>query len=310
MAGYRERVLAAETVNVQIPPTADGPGLILPDSPLFFLDNLKQNVRLFLAFSSEEKTRVHAQIAGERLAELRFMLAKGNQDGIRIALLGVSDNLSKSAQNLSQAKLSGKDVSELAQEINQNIKEKQEALDVLEVSGQGEISAMANAVSESLFEAKVRVEDSLPQDKLEDEIRNDLNRRVEDRVIQASGSVKELEEDLEELNKQASDAAKKSLKTREEALQKAIEEKNEVLKRVEQNLLNIEKQKQEKILKAQGEASIQAKEAIEKAKAAAVKFQNSQKTIDEMRGKTPQASSSSEVKPVPKQVDATPVPME
>lgn len=292
MAGYREQVLAAETSNVQIPPTTDGPGLILPDSPLFFLDNFKQNVRLFLAFTPEEKAKVHAQIAGERLAELRFMLVKGNQEGIRTALLGVSDNLSKSADNLETAKLSGKDVSKLAVEINQNIKNKQQNFDLLKVQGNGNIAALANAALQSLFEAKVRVEDSLPADQLENEIRNDLNRRAQERIVEASASAKELEADLDELNSQASEAARRSLKVREEALQKAIAQKDEALKRVEQNLLNIEKQKQEEFLKAQNEASFQAKDAIEKARAAALKFQNSQKVLNEIRSQNSQSTSA------------------
>ncbi|MDO8639496.1 MAG: hypothetical protein Q7R53_01090, partial [bacterium] len=37
-ADYRSRVLGASTVSgLEIPPTIEGPGLILPDSPLFFL---------------------------------------------------------------------------------------------------------------------------------------------------------------------------------------------------------------------------------------------------------------------------------
>src|ERR1035437_4242316 len=48
-ADHQQDVLGVASAPVlSIPPTSDGPGLILPDSPLFFLDQIKQEVRLFL----------------------------------------------------------------------------------------------------------------------------------------------------------------------------------------------------------------------------------------------------------------------
>ena len=134
IASHRAQVLGDATVpsDLSIPPTGEGPGILLPDSPFFFLDELKQNLRLFLAFNPEVKAKVHAAIAGERLAELQFMLAKNNEDGIRIALLGVSDNLKKAAEDLSRAKLKGKDIKILAKTLNDSIKEKREKLSFLE----------------------------------------------------------------------------------------------------------------------------------------------------------------------------------
>lgn len=282
-AHHSSRVLGTSTSIPQIPPTTEGPGLILPDSPFFFLDNLKQNVRLFLAFAPEQKAKVYSDIAGERLAELRFMLAKNNKEGVRTALQGVSDNLGKAADSVTQAQLSGRDVSKLAQKINMDIKTRQETLDLLEAQSRGEMAAQVKVAGESLIEAKIKVEDALPAEELENEIRDDLNRKAERRVIQASNSVKELEADLAELNRQATEAAKNSLKAREDALKKAIEQKNEVLKREEERLLEAERKKQNKLLQVQTQAAIQAQAAIETAQKAALRFQQTQQEVNQIR---------------------------
>ena len=97
-AHHQQQVLGVATIsadtlqNLQIPSTSEGPGLILPDSPLFFLDQLKQEFRLFLVFTPEAKAKIHASIAGERMAELRFMVQKNSKRGIEY-LCGEVENL-------------------------------------------------------------------------------------------------------------------------------------------------------------------------------------------------------------------------
>lgn len=285
-AHYRHRhgtVLGDSTTSAQIPPTIDGPGFILPDSPLFFLDQVKQNVRVLMAFTPENKAKVHASIAGERLAELRFMLAKNNKEGVRIALQGVSDNFQKAADELSEAKLTGRNVSILAKKMNDDIKIKRQSLDILGIQTTGEMNAQVAAAQESVNEAKIKVEDSLPDDDLRNEIRDGINRGIEKEVNAASESAIELEEDLIDLKKEASEAAQKSLKRREEALREAIEEKNLELQRIEERRLEAEAKKQEKLVKAQEEAIVAARKAVNEAKIAAEKFKEAQEKIEEIR---------------------------
>lgn len=241
-AHHQQRVLGDSTTsNPQIPPTTDGPGLILPDSPLFFLDQLKQNTRLLFAFSPEDKARIHSAVAGERLAELRFMLAKNNKSGIDTALKGVSENLQKAADETTTAQLSGRPVSSLAKTINTNIKQKQESLDVLERGENRELRFKVKAVQEALLNAKVKVEDALPEQELENEVEDDLHRMVEDEVENASASGKRMEHAIDVLTNLASEAARKQQIRREEALRHAIEVKNETLIRIQQKTLNKEK---------------------------------------------------------------------
>lgn len=286
---YRHQILndvlgvSTSSALPAIDPTAEGPGLILPDSPFFFLDQWKQDVRLFLAFSPEAKAQVYTQIAGERLAELRFMLAKNNIQAATFDLQAISDNLKQAATNVSQAQFAGKDVTLLAKQVNDNIKAKQQTLDSLETASTGTLRLEAKQTQQSLFESKVEVEDSLPEDQLQNEVKDDLARRIAERVDDASDSAKLLRSDLNELEKQASEAAKSSLDHRQEALKKAIEKKNEALKKTEEKLLEAEKTRQEKLLEAQKKASEQAQEALQNAQNAAIGFQKAQQALQQLQ---------------------------
>ena len=217
-------VASAEALS--IPPTAEGPGLVLPDSPLFFLDQIKQEFRLLLAFTPEQKTAIHNAIAGERLAELQIMLAKNNVPGIRTALQGVSDNLRSASEDLINAKLTGRNISLLAKEINDSIKEKQKALAVLEEQATGEIKAQVMAAKEALKIAKVKVEENLPADLLVNETIDDLNQQINDNINSAGLSAAEINRAIGVLTRLASEAAQKNQSARQEALINAIDVKN------------------------------------------------------------------------------------
>lgn len=282
-AHHKSRVLGASTTSVQLPPTVEGPGLILPDSPLFFLDQLKQSSRVLLSFSPEDKARVYQDIAGERFAELRYMLAKNNKEASRLALLGISDNLQKASDELNQAQFAGKNITELAREINRDIKSKQQSLDLLENQTTGEMEKQAVAAGEALMAAKIKVEEVLPKDELENEIKEDLERMVAKDVENVTTSAQILQEDLEELNKQASDAAKSALTRREEALRKAIAEKNESLKKENERLLEAEKKKQQSLFAVQESAASQTREIVKKAQEAAASFQRTRETTEQVK---------------------------
>ncbi len=298
-ANHQAQVLGASTASadLSIPPTTEGPGLILPDSPLFFLDQLKQDFRLLLAFTPETKAKIYKDIAGERIAELRFMLAKNNLNAAKVALDGMASNLKNAAAEVNQAKLTGRNVDTLAKTINDDIKAKQETLDLLESQSVGEIKAQVTSAQESLLRAKVEVEDSLPEQELKNEIKSDLTRKAERKVDEASDSARELQRDLDELNKEAAEASRNSLGAREKAIKKAIEEKNEALKKVEEKLLETEQKKQEKLLNVQQKVSEQAKEAIKKAQEAAIGFQQAVKNINQIQsgqqGSSSQGSNNS-----------------
>ncbi|MDP2637495.1 MAG: DUF5667 domain-containing protein [Candidatus Levybacteria bacterium] len=227
-ANHQEQVLGVATAaeKLSIPPTAEGPGFILPDSPLYFLDGIKQKVRLLLAFTPEQKAKVHAIVAGERLAELQLMLARDNIKGIRTALQGMSDNFREASENLAEAKLSGRDISNLSKSINDSIKKDHETLSILEKIATGEIKAQVLAARESLKASKVTVEDYLPADLLINEMQDDLNIEIDDNINKAKVSAAGINRAIEVLTRLASEAARENQPARQKALMHAIEVKN------------------------------------------------------------------------------------
>lgn len=277
-ADYKE-VLGVTTSNQNpnIPPTSQGPGLILPDSPFFFLDELKQNIRLALALTPSAKAQVHAEIAGERMAELRFMLAKNNASGIRTDLQGISDNLKAASDNVAAAQISGQNVTELAKIINDDIKAKQQTLDNLAVQSlpNAELKSQVTSTATSLTVAKVKVEDALPSNELENEIESDITRKIVIDARESGDSATSLKNSIEVLTEQASEAAKQALGNREEALKKAIEKQNEQLEKKAEAEIEAEKEKQQTITKLREDATKEAEKSLESAQKAAQNIQTS-----------------------------------
>ena len=287
-ANHREDVLGVtvETPALSIPPTSSGPGLVLPDSPLFFIDSLKQGFRLLLSFAPEQKARVHDAIAGERLAELRIMLAKNNASGIRVALQGVSDNLKAASGDLAYAKLTGRNIDLLAKEINDSIKEKQKIFSDLENDATGELKAQVTTAKEGLKIAKVNTEENLPEALLNSEIEDDLNLEIEDNTQKASDSARGLVRAIDVLTRLASEAGKLEQTRRQEALLHAIEVKNEALIKQQEESTQFEEKTQELLL--------DAREEVGKVNEGAMGIAEIQKKIMELRSS--KATSASALK--------------
>jgi len=220
---YRN-VLGVSDQNLSIPPTVEGPGIFLPDSPFYFLDQFKQTVRLTVAFTPEQKAKVRSQIAGERMAELRFMLARNNQAGIKATLNDLSENLKESAEEVDRATFAGKDTTKLAKEVNDNIKAKQRVLDELNKTAEGEVKTWIQSAVAGVEVAKVKVENSLNEADFTNEVKDGIDREIELELNEASSSGTQLEEALEDYRLAAEQAAKKSVEARAENI-KRYEEK-------------------------------------------------------------------------------------
>ncbi|RJQ24837.1 hypothetical protein C4577_06865 [Candidatus Parcubacteria bacterium] len=192
-----KRILGISSESSTMPEVSYGPGLILPSSPLYFLDKLKQNVRISLALKPEERAKVYEQIAGERLAEVRAEAVNGNDEALNVALDDVSNNISLAAKELENVKLRGRDTEVLASELNDSIKEKREVLGVFESRANNNVALRVRAVRQNLFEEKVRVGDYLPHWRFEQEVNNDLNEILADGIDDVSVSTLRLKQALE-----------------------------------------------------------------------------------------------------------------
>lgn len=289
---------ATSTAQIQFPPIAAGPGFFLPDSPFYFLDALAQNVKLAFAFTPERKAEIRSQIAGERLAELRVMLERNNTQGIQTALTNLNKEANLAASDLSDAAAQGKDVKNLAKELNTTIKAQRKVLGDLADQTSGPLRLQIKATREALKEAKVTVEDQLPEDELENEITDEMNEEIEDEVKDASRSARGLEHSIDILEKLASEAAANNQTKREEALRHAIEIHNENLQKQEKKRAEQELRKEQRKNKLRNDANNAAREAVKNAQEAALQFQQAiQQKQDFEQGKTSVSSVPSHSEP-------------
>lgn len=257
-AYYSQRVLGESDKPLIMPPTAEGPGFILPDSPFYFLDQLKQSVRILFSRTPETRARVYASIAGERFAELRFMLAKNDLSAAEVALFGVRSNTRNAAIELSQAQFAGKDVKDLAKDINQSIKSHLLAIDSVTGKANGETKAALAWTDLTLSDAKYMVENSLDPADLSNEVKDDLVRETIHLADSTAGEAVQLKQDIEILQNQEKDAAKNKLQKRQTALETALALKNTQLQKIESQYLSEEMSKSSQAQALQTHASAQA----------------------------------------------------
>lgn len=206
-ARHRGTVLgeATDPNQLNLPAVSQGTGLILPDSPFYFLDEAYQSLKLKLTLNPEKRARLATQIAGERLAELKIMLQRNNPRGIDIALSRLKAAEDLTGKNLREAGAKG-DIGKFSQEINETVRSHQQLLEKLENQANGSLRLKFKAAKEGVKEAKLEVEDQLPQGILEKEIEDGLEREI-----------KETEKNLEQEKRQQ----ERLLKTREEMMKKA-----------------------------------------------------------------------------------------
>ncbi len=234
-AGRRQDVLGTATPasEVNFPPVTSGPGYILPNSPLYPLDQTFQTLRIAFHTDPLSRARLHASIAGERLAELRIMFEKDDTDGIEKSLNLLTKEMNQAALKLSEAKAKGEDheeVQKLAGELNEQLKEQRKILLSLEEQTQDSLKLRVATARQQLREAKLSVEDSLPQETLEREIEAGLAENLENNTRDATESVARLQQDLEDLKRELEMSQIRHLEEREQAITNAINNKEAQLK--------------------------------------------------------------------------------
>lgn len=286
-----------------LPPTSSGPGLLLPDSPLFFLDTLKQQLRLSFAVTPEARTKVHMEVAKERLAELRYMVARENRAAIRFDLQDMTEHVQKASVGLAATQFAGKNVSELAKQMNLAIREQQEALDILESQSTGEVKVLAKASQDGLLEAKLTVEDRLPEAELANEMRDDLARLVARNLATTGDVAKDLSLALTEYKYLASEAAKSSLSQKQQVLQNAIASHNSQLQKDAEQQLAFETKRQATLVKVQEDAVKAAEAAIAAVQKATFQVVATQQAVATLRNGTQAvagaSTSAAKVTPTP-----------
>jgi hypothetical protein len=200
--------------DLSIPPTSEGPGFFLPDSPFYFLDEIKQNTRLAFAVTPSQKAKTYSSVAGERVAELRFELVKNNIPAAEIAVRGIRENTTQAVKSVENAKLWGSNVENLAADINLQIKNHLEILYILETKATGELKAEVTVAITSLEDSKSKVEEFLLKEDAFNEQKDDLRRQTIRSARNAMDSIAELKNNLSQLQKQEEQSVDKEIQSK------------------------------------------------------------------------------------------------
>ena len=97
---------------------------LTPESPFYFLDKLGEALQEFFTLNPEGKAHLQITFAAERISEIKVVLeAKGVEaKGLDVAQSRLQAHLAKAAAIVKKEKGKGKDVSTLAQELDEKLK--------------------------------------------------------------------------------------------------------------------------------------------------------------------------------------------
>ncbi len=273
----------AQNKNI-FPAVTNGPGHILPDSPIYFVDNLYQEIKLVLAFTPEKRALVRNEIVGERMAELRVMHARGSERGVLNALYELSRESKALSADLKDAQLAGGDVTKIAKTINDSLRLNRQVLAIASNGSSEELSLKLDSANESLLIAKVNVEGYLNPTDFEGAVNEDLEDEVETAVLGIETQAVSADKKLEKLEKRA------QIEAENEAKKALAEEKVEAQKTAVKEMIQKKKEareKRKKILEERKKKLQEAREALKKSKEASQKLKEAKKTREELKKISP-----------------------
>ncbi len=279
----QQEVLGYSSGSNTFPAVTAGTGFLLPDSPLYFADKIFQSLKLAAAFTPEKKTTAQTQILGERMAELREMYARKNNEGIAKALWEVEKEAKNLAESVRTASSQSNEAFVLAKKANDVLSDYRVVLAVASSASSDELSLKLDSVSHSLLVSKVEIENYLTIADQEDAIASDLEMEVENAVLGVSVKAEKTEKKIEKLEKRALKAEqieKKKLEKREKVEAKKQEVKKLLEKRKELEL------KRKKLLEERKKKLEAARETFKKAREAVLKFKEAQKAEKELKKET------------------------
>lgn len=270
---------------------------ILPDSPLYFLDRLGEFLQEFFTFSSEAKARLEITFAAERIAEIKVLLEKKGVEakGLDVAQSRLQAHLAKATMILNKEKTKGKDVTNLAKELDesfeglkstlaQTFKEQKRTLEAKakELKAQlkdahraGDV-AREEAVTAELGQVKRQLELlELREEDIEKELEAEEEKIEEgmEAKTKAEKAILEVEKELKEFQKEA---AEEGIEIPAEALVKfntlfsqakaafeanIFQEARDLAKKAEESLEEVEKEIEQ--LKEKTEEKEEVKEEIQ-----------------------------------------------
>lgn len=228
----------------QSQPTLPSAGLS-PESPFYFLDRLGENLQEFFTFNPEARAKLQIEFAGERISEIKVLVeTKGaHTKGIDKAKSLLLANVASAAEIINQEKASGKDVSALAKDIDDQFDAREKLL------AQTFLDARAKLLAERV------------------EIKTKL--LAEAQAVGDTAKVAELTQQLDDLQSQADDLKGKKdeiralLREEKKKVEENMDERDQRQDEIDQNDEDQEEQNQEELEQKEEEEAVEAEESAE-----------------------------------------------
>jgi hypothetical protein len=207
---------------------------LTPESPFYFLDRFGEALQEFFTFNPEGKARLQITFVSERVAEIKVILeTKGVEaKGLDVAQSRLQASLAKVATIVTDQKSKGKDVSDLAKELNddfetpksalsQTFRDHERALEAREDELKGQLRA-AHLAGDTAREEAIAAE--LGQVKGQQEL---MKVRAEDIENDLETEEERLEEQMDAQHK-AQEAIREAEEEKQEIVDEAVEENVEL----------------------------------------------------------------------------------
>ena len=197
---------------------------LTPESPFYFLDKLGEALQEFFTLNPEGKARLQITFAAERVAEIKIVLeTKGVEaKGLEVAQARLREHLGNAAEIVIKQKNKGKDVSALAQELNDDFEGPKSAL-----ADSFKAEKWALEVKEDELKAQLKAAHQAGDTAKEESIAQELG-QVKAQLELLELKEEELENELEEEEERLEDEME-AREEAEEAIREAQEEKEEVI---------------------------------------------------------------------------------
>lgn len=169
-------VVSAQSGQVILPSAG-----LTPDSPFYFLDRLGENIRQFFTFGAEAKAKLQIEFAGERISEIKVIVEKkGPQDkGIDKAKALLLGNVAYAAELVNQEKASGKDVTQLAKDIDEQFDERDKLLVQTFLDARAKLAAEHKNIKEQILKDAEAAGDTAKVAELTQQL-NDIENQAND----------------------------------------------------------------------------------------------------------------------------------
>ena len=195
---------------------------LTPESSFYFLDKFGEALRDFFTFNPEGKARLQITFAAERVAEIKVILeTKGVEaKGLEVAQSRLQAHLANAATIVVDQKAEGKDVSQLAKELDdefdapktaleQTFKTEKRALETQEKELKGKILEARRAGDTAQVEASVKQLGEVKAQKelleLKEEEAEEALEREEERIEEEMEAKEEAEKSIREAEKEKQD---------------------------------------------------------------------------------------------------------